>query len=243
MGSYISYFTAPEHDEIPRYVHASRPTRPVYEMDTGLSHFTPIRPYVLKNIRADNPERICREIAPIEEYRVIDSSRGSSSASKPLSPPISIPQVSPTSQPTRASLVRDRSVRIIHKSDDIKKSERQTHKCRGRAELVAWFEVMALIPWDKPPRAANELYELADGDLLLNWLDSNATRCQVWKFVWRFAQEDQQMVGDWRLLEWGAMCSTQDFHRLIITDKGSPSFVAESTWTKKYRNQPAKIVS
>ncbi|KAF9528081.1 hypothetical protein CPB83DRAFT_366813 [Crepidotus variabilis] len=122
---------------------------------------------------------------------------------------------------------------------DLKEAERKSHKCRERTESISWFEVKSLTRWEEPPAAANDLHELEDEDLLINWLNSASSKCQIW----RFTRKETQAVGQWDRLRWGEKCDQQKTHRFVITEKGLPSFVAESTWKKKYKPHTPKILT
>ncbi|KAF9521435.1 hypothetical protein CPB83DRAFT_841263 [Crepidotus variabilis] len=112
----------------------------------------------------------------------------------------------------------------VKDSTSRKISARKCHKLRGREDLIAWFEISAHKRLNKPPHFADSAPGLRVGDLL------------IWQLT-----EMADGTNNWGQVSWGSQSS--DGHRLIVTDQGQPSFVAESTWKKKYKLQGTRIVT
>ncbi|KAJ3502794.1 hypothetical protein NLJ89_g8727 [Agrocybe chaxingu] len=115
---------------------------------------------------------------------------------------------------------------------------RQDHKCRNRQEFVAWFEATGYGRLVEPPACAKNFPELEHGDLFMNWIDDECVECQVWVFT----AKPTSRKASWHVVTWG--WKKPGFQRrLVITHTGKPSFVAESTWRKKYKLPAARIVT
>jgi len=113
-------------------------------------------------------------------------------------------------------------------------SPRQERKCRSRADCVSWFEAKGFKILQSPQLPDDHAAELRSGDLYLNWVDREMMVCQVWMFVGKRSGEG------WKTMQWGSK-KADCHHRLIITAKGFPSFVAELMWKKKYKLSKPRI--
>ncbi|KAF9521803.1 hypothetical protein CPB83DRAFT_840987 [Crepidotus variabilis] len=166
------------------------------------------------------------------------SSRSSSQESSPafrrsMTPNIALPLVNVT---TLSSIEQ---INLSNKPLEERVSKRKTHKCRGRSDSMAWFELRSLRRLGEVP-PLSEMIGLSNADLFVNWIDIDLSICQIWKFV-SVPVPNDTAPSHWVKMEWGTP-SPEGGHRLIVTETGQPSFVAESTWRNKYRLQTAKIV-
>lgn len=108
---------------------------------------------------------------------------------------------------------------------------RQSHRLRSVEGAYGWFEAKSEVLRPFPPR--RELFqELENGDLFINWV-GGTTHCQVWIFR---ALEN----GTWFPATWGERI---DGRHLVITAKGSPSLVVNTTWVKSYKRKTSRIIT
>lgn len=117
---------------------------------------------------------------------------------------------------------------------------RQQHKVRGEnVECVAWFESQSINCREYPPPTI-AFDGLQFGDVYIhrvlkegcNSPNDIMSPCQIW--IYSATSEDGIPNGRWDVVVWGYKRAER---RFVLTPKGSPSFVRENTWTKKYRNK------
>lgn len=121
---------------------------------------------------------------------------------------------------------------VVPLANDIAGPMAQKRKREDR--FMRWYERRKNERLEQPP--ANDVFkELEEGYLFLNWVD-NAT-CQAWVSL---NGEEGKIC--WESIKWGdRRPGSQD--RFVVTEKGFPSFVGESTWFKTYKAQKSRTAN
>lgn len=102
----------------------------------------------------------------------------------------------------------------------------ESHRFRNTQEGVRWYECKLTNRLLYPPDKAH-FPGLQSDDIFVNWI-GHQWECQVWQAV------TLSTLVTWVPLQWG---DNREARRFVVTDGGFPSFVAESTWVKKYKRR------